>query len=643
MIFRLFVFICLTWATSVQAQSNLLQNKFTSEQLSALVASATNWKPFPKAEDRAAWEVLPEDFRKWAIGRGEEALEYNWPALPADVFLDFARNGNRDRYQGLRGQRRRKLEDLVLAECVENKGRFVDQIVNGVWATCEETWWGVPAHVGGQKAGKGLPDLNEPIVALFSAETAAQLAWTVYLLEPKLDAVSPLVVPRIQREIDRQILTPALERDDFWWMGFEGRTVNNWNPWICSNWLTSVLIIEKDADKRLQSIEKILRVVDNFLNPYPQDGGCDEGPGYWGRAGASLFDCLELMYSATHGQFEVYSDPLIQNIGRYIYRAHIDGEYFVNFADASARNRVSAELVYRYGKRINDDTMMAFGAWGAEQRPGRQGGGVDGYRNLYALFHYDDIQSVKGAQPHLRDVWFPDLQVFAARDEAGTAKGFYVAGKGGHNAESHNHNDVGNFIVYRDGLPVLIDAGVGTYTAQTFSSRRYEIWTMQSAYHNLPTINGVMQKNGRSFSAKDVVYKKTDQSTQFSLDIAGAYPKEAGVKSWQRTVQLNRDKNITLVDQYVLDKVSGGVMLTFMTPCDVTIDKSGKLVLKGDGEKFGSATVVYDAKKFDATTETVALDDRRLSRSWRTEQLTRIVLKAKSPSKKDMWTVTVMP
>lgn len=639
------VLVCFAvlWASTLFAQPNLLQSKFTSEQLSTIVASAEDWRPFPKASDRAAWEALPEDFRSWAIKQGESALEYDWPALPADVFLDFARNGNRDRYQNLRGERRNRLERLVLAECVEGKGRFVDQIVNGVWATCEETWWGVPAHVGGQKAGRGLPDIEEPIVALFSAGTAAQLAWTVYLLEPKLNDVSPLVVPRVHREIDRQILTPALERDDFWWMGMRGNTVNNWNPWICSNWLTSVLIMEKDANRRIQSVEKILKVVDNFLNPYPQDGGCDEGPGYWGRAGASLFDCLELMYSATDGKFEVYSNDLIQEIGRYIYRAHIDGPYFINFADASARNRVSAELVYRYGNRIGDETMMAFGAWAAEQRRGRRSGGVDGYRDLYSLFHYDEIFSVKGAQPHLRDVWFPDLQVFSARDQGGTADGFYVAGKGGHNAESHNHNDVGNFIVYRNGLPVLIDAGVGTYTAQTFSSRRYEIWTMQSGYHNLPTINGVMQKNGRKFAAKDVTYHQTDQTAQFSLDIAGTYPEDAGVTSWQRTIRLNRGKGVAVEDDYVLDNVTGEMTLTLMTPCEVSVASPGKLTLKGDGEKFGSATLMYDAKKFEAVTESVVLEDRRLSRSWQTEALTRILLKVKSPSKNGQWTVNVMP
>ena len=75
------------------------------------------------------------------------------------------------------------------------------------------------------------------------------------------------------------MLTPALERDNFGWMGFrEGSRVNNWNPWICSNWLTCTLLMEQDPDRRVRSVEKILRCLDNFLNPYPKDGGCDEGP-----------------------------------------------------------------------------------------------------------------------------------------------------------------------------------------------------------------------------------------------------------------------------------------------------------------------------------------------------------------------------
>ena len=100
----------------------------------------------------------------------------------------------------------------------------------------------------------------------------------------RLDAVHPLVRERVRLEVDRRILTPNLERDDFWWMGFP-REVNNWNPWINSNWLASALLLERDPGRRVRAVGKIARSLSRFIDAYPDDGGCDEGPGYWGRAG----------------------------------------------------------------------------------------------------------------------------------------------------------------------------------------------------------------------------------------------------------------------------------------------------------------------------------------------------------------------
>ena len=119
--------------------------------------------------------------------RAEADQKAGWKALLATKFLEFKRNGNRSHFESDSFGRRAMLQHLVLAECLEGKGRFVDDIVNGIWLVCEETFWGAPAHLGAQKAGVGLPDVSEPIIELFSAETAQMLAWTSYLLAPQLD------------------------------------------------------------------------------------------------------------------------------------------------------------------------------------------------------------------------------------------------------------------------------------------------------------------------------------------------------------------------------------------------------------------------------------------------------------------------
>src|SRR5206468_8761605 len=144
--------------------------------------------------------------------------------------------------------------------------------------------------------------------------------------------------------------------------------------------------------------------------------------------------------------------------------------------------------------------------------------------------------------------WLPDIQVMIARDNDGSTKGWFVAAKGGNNDESHNHNDIGNYIVYYDGLPLLIDVGRGTYTAKTFSNRRYDIWFNCSNYHNVPTINGVTQPAGPQFKANHVVYQQDKTFSQLSEDIAKSYPDSAGVYTWQRTIRLNRNKDIEVTD-----------------------------------------------------------------------------------------------
>lgn len=628
-----------------------LSKKYPYEVLKSVLLPRSAWNPFPKAADRAGWNDLPESLRRAHIEMAEDSLKVEWPHLWADVYLQFSINGNRSNYEKDYFKRREILANLVTAECMENQGRFMTAIANYLWSVMEESSWCIPAHITVQKQGSGLPDTTEPIVDLFCAETGALLAWTAYLLGAKIDAVSPLIMQRITREIDQRILTPALERNDFWWMGFTPRRVNNWNPWINSNWLTCALLIEPDEERRVRAVAKILKSLDRFLVPYPKDGGCDEGPGYWGRAGAALFDNLELLLSASAGKINEYDNPLVQEIGRFIYRAHINDDFYLNFADAAAVLSPEAMLIFNFGKRIGDPKMMSFGAWLAERRDllykgyrvvksGRNSLG----RELPALFSIKELQGVPARPPLLRDVWLPVIQVMVARDVEGSSQGFYLAAKGGHNEESHNHNDVGHFVVYIDGNPVIVDAGVETYTRKTFSAQRYEIWTMQSAYHSLPTINGVMQAPGRSFAARDVSYQADEQAAHFSLDIAGAYPVEAGLKFWQRRLTLERGKSVRLVDTYQMNVPAHELTFSLLTACSADVSAPGKVVLSPAalaGEMVsGSGVILYDAHKFKAAAQVVPISDERLGAIWG-RQLTRLLFTALAPKSQDTWEFTI--
>ncbi len=627
--------------TAEEMPLNLLSGNYTYNDISTSLLSIDNWHPWPSISNTSEWSELSANLKTNLLNEGVALLDCQWPSLPATLFLEFNRMGNRTNYQNACFQRRNQLGKLVIAECVENKGRFLDEIANGIWAICEETYWGVPAHVHLQKDESGLPDVSEPTVDLFAAETGALLAWTYYLLEDKLDAISPLVNKRIELEIKRRIIDVCLERDDFWWMGLSRvRTVNNWNPWVCSNWLTCVLIIENDPQKRVDSVYKIMRCLDEFINPYPRDGGCDEGPGYWGRAGASLYDCLELLQSATQGKVDIFDEPLIQEMGRYIYRVYVDNGYYINFADASAKAGSNTYVTFRYGKSIKDQRMQGFAAYHFHKsNPEKTAPSFSGKamgRTLPAIFTYKELLEAKPKFSPEPDYWFYDLEVMLARSTDENGKGLYIAAKGGHNNESHNHNDVGNFIVYSDGWPALIDVGVETYTKKTFSGQRYEIWTMQSAYHNLPVINGIMQHNGRQFKATDVQYNSNKKRVEFELNLTKAYPEDAGVKSWKRKITFNRNKDITLTDQYMLDKTEKPLQYTLMTWAEPTIDKAGIIRIQLANRTDNAAKdilISYTKNNLSVEIEPIEITDGRLKSVWQ-DKVYRILFTEKSLKQK---------
>ncbi len=629
----------------------MLSQRYPAESLR--LVSQADWKPYPTAAARDAWEKIPAELRQSLIAAGEAALQQEWKALLATRFLEYARIGNRSYYEDENFGRRNILLALALAECAEGKGRFVDQIANGIWLICEETYWGLPAHVGVQRAGVDLPDAAEPTVDLFAAETAAALAYIRYLLAPQLDAVSPLINARIAGEIQRRILTPLLERDDFGWMGFADpqHRPNNWNPWVNSNWLACVLFVETDEERRRRAVAKIMRSIDCFLDPYPADGGCDEGPGYWMRAAGSLYDALDLFDQATGGQVNLGSEPLVQEMGRFIYRAQIDGGYVLNFADASAVSVPEASLVFGYGQYIGDRDMMAFGAWLAQREKAARsqistwGSPIHSpMRRLRSLFNAGAMDSAEAYAPQPRDVWLPVIQVMTARDEARSARGLYVAAKGGHNDESHNHNDIGEWVVYLDGLPLLVDAGVETYSRKTFSPQRYEIWTMQSTYHNLPTIDGAQQQPGEQFAARDVAYSADAAEARLTLDIAGAYPPEAGLKRWTRSVRLARGQAVIVEDDYELDHAPTSLTMSLLTPAQVALGQPGVIALTPadlpDGRVTASGVVHYDAAKFTASVETIMITDNRMVTVWGSH-LYRILLAVRAPQQRNSWKLEV--
>ena len=611
---------------------NLLQ-QFSPQIVAASLIPQNEWKPFPNKPDE--WrKFLPDSTLKQLISAGEKANTKEFPSVPASVAIEFKRNGNRSHYEAISFIKRKQLWDLMIAESIEGKGRFIDQIMNGVWSICEESFWGASAHLGNQKGGIGLPNVEDPIVDLFSAETASALSWTDYFVGDALDKASKLIRPRIFYEVNRRIFQPMLTANySYLGVGRPDAKLNNWAPWVMSNYITASLLLQKNEKLRSEALLRAMKVIDQYINGLGEDGSCDEGPSYWFAAGGCVFDALNLLDDATGGKVNIYKEPIIQKMASYIYKTHIDGENFINVGDAPAKMRPDGLMLYRFGKAINDDTLRRFGAWAFQTFSGagnKTGSGSTSQwncmRRLYNLSVIKECASYPAAESHVNDVWLSDVQLMAAR----LGSVFYVASHGGNNAESHNHNDVGDFIVYANNLPLIIDVGRGTYTGRTFSKERYNLWFNTSACHNLPTVNSFQQKDGRQYEATDATYRASKKEAVFSVNIAKAYPKEAGIKSWTRIVKLEREKAVMIIDKYEMEGALNNLTQSFMTTSNINLEAPGKIALQLPDDKIFYLS--YDADVWEFKKEKIELaapEDEVFKTTWEGRDIWRILLTAK--------------
>ena len=208
---------------------------------------------------------------------------------------------------------------LVLAELCEGKGRFMNQIINGVWVFSEMTSWALSAHLGAyQQSKRALPDYTEHVIDLTAGDIGSLLSWVHYFFKEPFDQVNPIIAKRLKQTLQERVLNTYMQRSDFWWQAFNlkpGGMVNNWNPWCNFNVLTCFLLLEDDPQKLAAGVHRTMVSVDEFINYTKSDGACEEGPSYWGHAAGKLYDYLQLLSYATKGQVAIFDQPVIKNMG----------------------------------------------------------------------------------------------------------------------------------------------------------------------------------------------------------------------------------------------------------------------------------------------------------------------------------------
>lgn len=574
------------------------------------------FRPFAPAADRQAYEQLPTDLAARLVAQGEARLGYDYPSIRATDYMRFKRTGDRAAYEAVYFGRRGVLSDLIQAECVEHKGRFLDDIINGIYAICEESAWQIPAHNSYIRDTPQLilPDVTRPVLDLFACETGALLACAAYLLQDELNDVSPYILTCIEDHLWRRIITPYLEMH-FWWMGHDDEPMCNWTVWCTQNvLLTTFLMPWNQAPIQQEILLKAAESCDYFLKDYGDDGCCEEGAQYYRHAGLCLYGALSIMDAVTDGAFHaLFSWPKVRAIAAYILHVHVADKYYFNFADCSPVAGRAGVREFLFGKVTAQEPLCLFAA-----QDFRAGGGqivTDdvGVGNLYyrmqTVFHYNELYryDISARVPHT-NIYYPSVGLFMVHSDH-----LDLAVKVGDNNDSHNHNDTGSLTLYKDGHPVLADIGVETYSQRTFSPQRYEIWTMQSGYHNLPTIQGLDQHDGADYRAVDVQADPNGDTPTISMELATAYPlydpslqERPAAITYRRTVSLLPDENAVRLEDVTN---ASDVILNFIT-YDAPVTTTDPCLLQ-----IGDAAFQWSGADL-LVIETLPITDARLRTAW---------------------------
>lgn len=550
-------------------------------------------------DDRAAWDpVAKSDEAAKTIRQAESLLGTPIPEITDELFLDYSRTGNRTRCQSVISRRRSRLNTLVLAECLENRGRFLAEIEKTLLATCDEKTWVLPAH------DRGLTNFEGTQITIDLRSSA--VGWTLATIDYWLAArLSPSVRERIAKELERRVFTPfevmvTKGKPRMWWLA----GTNNWNSVCLANVVGAAMAGVDSRERRAFFVASAEKYIDNFLRGFTSDGYCSEGLGYWNYGFGHFVLLAETVVQATGGRLDLMADPRVEPIARFGRRMEINPGVYPAFADCSPNAEPTSWIHWYVSRRFGfgwpegrKATLSLVGSGGIE------GFGLFGFTN--SLMDREVGDTTELAQPP-RD-WFDQAGILVCRPAEAAKRSFGAAMKGGHNNEHHNHNDVGSFLVAVGDHAPLVDPGSEVYTGRTFSGNRYASGVLNSWGHPVPRVAGSLQETGKNAAAKVLESDFLDRTDTLALDLRAAYDVE-GLKELTRRFVFSREGSgsLEVTDRVVFDKPNdfGTALVTFDA-----WERTGENTLRiGSGEHAVDVQIDTGGLPFDIKAEPIEED-----------------------------------
>ena len=552
---------------------NILHAPLSTSDLTALFAAGPRHPLLPRMDDPAWAAALAKPaVRRWIEQIRPVALaeaDTPMPVLTPELYGIYHRTGSRWELERPYFERRRRIGRAAILALLDPFARPVAlaSLTRKFQELLEEPAWCFPAHAGVPSG------INPDQVDLFAAETA-NLVGILLTLFP--NAFPTDLTAAARARVHTQTFETYLNKDYFW-----TAASHNWNAVCHQGVIGAALALVDDPACLACLVEKMSRHLPQFLSGFTADGGSSEGPGYW-TYGFGWFAELNRQLEARTGHrlSLFHDDPLVAAICRFGPALTLSGDLLVNFSDASWEGPLSPSLLAYLATRTGDP-VLATHALRSYHHVADRGVAVDGQRsdlqNLEQLI-LNCPQTIPATAPELpaTDTYLPHLAVLVARDRDTRGHLWELAAKAGHNAEHHNHNDIGSFLLNVDARRVVIEIGAPEYVKDFFRAEtRYTFFAARSLGHSVPLINGVEQSVGETFSGRILSHTSTADATSLEIDFTAAYPAAGGLSRGVRTLTLDkRAGTFTLRDAFTLTRTDA-VESALMLPTQPTLAPDG--------------------------------------------------------------------
>lgn len=574
------------------------------------------------ASDREAWDPWRNEpvARYWAAE--EKRLSEEGVSRVTNELLALSQEeDSRAGYNEIFGPGRRWLTAMVLTECFEAEGRFLEAIADEIDYLATLATWVHPAHDSDGRNYKG----QTIEIDLGSAQAALFLASIDFLLSERLPAATRAL---IRSEVERRIFVPFRERietgqDVYWWITCD----HNWNT-VCLNCvLGCALWLKEDRMERAWYLALADDLIEYSNRGFSSSGFYTEGLSYWSYGFGNYIAINELVRAATGGRIDWLKEPLQHRMALYGLRMELQDDLFPTFADSHLDWQPLTWATHWLNNRRDEQrvpertTTVPIDPF---DDPLRQ----TVTSTLLNLFHTVEGPAFRMDYPLGLREWFEDVQFLICRPAEGGESRLAASLIGGHNGVNHNHNDLGSFSVAMGGRYLVCDPGYEIYTDRTFSADRYLGRLLNSSGHPVPVVAETLQSPGvgehRPLFGSD--YRSEVLEVDFSeaedrvvMDLSRAYV-VASLERLERTFRYNR-KGTGMVE--VTDEVAftrpEAFETALITFADWHLSPEGDLII-GDADGAIRVKVETEAGDLIFAHEVIEESSTPTRLSWRLAQ-----------------------